>query len=490
MKFTSSHLRTAAAIFPLMSLIVFPFSAAQDRTNSNNGKAAPAGGYHALVIGNNEYSNLDKLKTAESDAREIAALLKESYGFNTTLLLNATRGQIVSELARYRRKLSTDARLLIYYAGHGINDPEDGRAYWLPVDAERDNPANWISADDITAGTRSIPAKQVLVISDSCYSGALMRGLAEALPRPSEREQYVKRMAQGKSRTLMASGGNEPVVDGGGGKHSVFAAALLKGLREMDKRQFTAGELFRGYVEERVVGQARQTPVYVFLQNSGHETGDFVFTGSKTGAGDGAGGGASSGPAMKDGPEEQAWQLLLNSKNPSHLRLFLKEFPDGKYAAEAKEKLADLVWAGLSAKMATKAGAKAAYESFLNEFPDSPWAKTARIGLLTGYTLGAPSVIIPPEETLTPVLMKLAVSELQARVRKFHSVLSNHPSATGVIFAYGTDREVARAEADIRRASAYRGAHMDRIQFVRGGTEPGLRMSFFVVPAGAEFPTP
>src|SRR5918912_3927707 len=97
------------------------------------------------------------------------------------------------------------------------------------------------------------------------------------LPLPDEREQFIQRMAAGRSRTLMASGGNEPVADSGGSGHSVFAAALLRGLREMDKGQFTANELFRYYVEEAVAGRAEQTPEYNPLRNSGHESGDFVF---------------------------------------------------------------------------------------------------------------------------------------------------------------------------------------------------------------------
>lgn len=73
----------------------------------------------------------------------------------------------------------------------------------------------------------------------------------------------------------MASGGKEPVADGGGGNHSIFAAALLRGLREADA--FTGHELFRDYVQEPVAGRANQTPEDNPLRNSGHESGDFVF---------------------------------------------------------------------------------------------------------------------------------------------------------------------------------------------------------------------
>ena len=75
----------------------------------------------------------------------------------------------------------------------------------------------------------------------------------------------------------MASGGNEPVADSGGGKNSVFAAAFIKALNEPEKNTFTAEELFHGRVKEIVAGKADQVPEYNTIKNSGHEGGDFVF---------------------------------------------------------------------------------------------------------------------------------------------------------------------------------------------------------------------
>ncbi len=302
--------------------------------------------YHALVIGNNAYQLLPKLQTAENDAREVDKIFKEIYGFRTKLLLNATRQQIVSALAAYRRDLTTDDNLIVYYAGHGINDAEAGRAYWLPVDATRDDYSNWISADDITAGTKTIPARHVLVISDSCYSGTLTRGLGNMLPRPTEREQFLRKMQAGKSRTLMASGGNEPVADGGGGGHSVFAAALLRGLRTMDKDQFTAAELFRGYVEESVSGRANQTPEYNPLRNSGHESGDFIFTRIKPGKQKvEAAVNAPMSPAAAFNPaaiELSFWESVKNSLDPEDFKEYLGKYPSGQFAGLARRRIASL----------------------------------------------------------------------------------------------------------------------------------------------------
>jgi Tfp pilus assembly protein PilF len=233
--------------------------------------------FHALVIGINEYQNLNKLKTAESDAKEVAALLEGRFGFKVKLLLNATRQQILSELNNYRRDLGENASLLIYYAGHGYNDSEVDKAYWLPADARADDNSNWISADDITTNTKGIHARHVLIVSDSCYSGTIVRDADVTLNAPTEHDRYLEKMIGGKSRTLMASGGNEPVADGGGSGHSVFAKALLAGIEQMGQDRFTAGELFRAHIVENVAGTADQTPEYSPLRNSGHESGDFVF---------------------------------------------------------------------------------------------------------------------------------------------------------------------------------------------------------------------
>src|ERR1035438_4166835 len=91
----------------------------------------------ALVIGNDAYLYVPPLQTATNDARSVQAVLQQRYGFETTLLLNATRSQIVSALNAYRRDLGPDSSLLIYYAGHGYYDEKMGKAYWWPVDARR-----------------------------------------------------------------------------------------------------------------------------------------------------------------------------------------------------------------------------------------------------------------------------------------------------------------------------------------------------------------
>jgi TRAP-type mannitol/chloroaromatic compound transport system substrate-binding protein len=236
------------------------------------------GVYYALIMGNNNYKYLPKLKTAKKDAEKVALVLQKDYGFKTTLLLDGTRNQILKAVNKSRKDLKRDDHLLIYYAGHGEFDTVAGKAYWLPVDAQSHDDTNWIIVDTITSNLKRIAARHILVVADSCYSGTLTRRAVTQLESTSKRDRYLKKMLKKSSRTLLASGGNEPVSDTGEAGHSVFAAAFIKGLNEIPLKQFTAEELFFEHIRERVAGNAEQVPEYNTIRNSGHDGGDFVFT--------------------------------------------------------------------------------------------------------------------------------------------------------------------------------------------------------------------
>jgi hypothetical protein len=75
---------------------------------------------------------------------------------------------------------------------------------------------------------------------------------------------------------LLTSGANEPVADGGGDGHSIFARAFLTALREAEG-PMTAQEIFDGWVRPIVIGRADQEPQFRPIAKSGHEGGDFVF---------------------------------------------------------------------------------------------------------------------------------------------------------------------------------------------------------------------
>lgn len=235
------------------------------------------GRYHALVIGNNAYTDLSPLKTAVPDANAVADLLRTTYGFAVTLLTNATREDIIAAFDQLRTVLTEQDNLLIYYAGHGVLDTNEERGYWLPVNAKQESRVQWIANTTITDALKAMAAKHILVVADSCYSGTLVRGIDVVRPPTgSDRDTYLARIAQKRSRTVLTSGGLEPVSDSGGGKeHSVFARAFLIALQ--DNRDVLDGQQLFNVIRRPVVLNASQTPEYTDIRYAGHEGGDFLF---------------------------------------------------------------------------------------------------------------------------------------------------------------------------------------------------------------------
>lgn len=242
----------------------------------------PFGKFHALIIGNNQYAHLPDLKSAVIDAEALAALLQRKYGFKVSLLLNANRYAILSTLNKLREELTEDSNLLIYYAGHGELDRVNDRGHWLPVDAEPNSSANWISNIQITDVLNAMEVRQVMVVADSCYSGTLTRAaLAQLDSGMSDRARFkwVKLMAARRARVVLSSGGVEPVLDSGGGKHSVFAQAFLDTL-EGNEGVIEGQRIYRaiaGKLANANSANVTQVPSYAPIKYAGHEAGDFFF---------------------------------------------------------------------------------------------------------------------------------------------------------------------------------------------------------------------
>lgn len=241
------------------------------------------GRYHALVIANADYTALPDLETPLRDAQLVAQVLRERYGFEVQVLVNATHYDVLSALNALRRKLTKDDNLLIYYAGHGQLDEESQQGFWLPVDAELESDANWIPTSRISTYLGVIPAKQILIISDSCFSGALTRSSLPQLDRgltEEEQRHWLEVMARKKARVALTSGGLTPVMDAGGDGHSVFNRALTEALAA-NEDVLEAQRLYR-QLAARVAHVAdaagiEQEPECAPIRHAGHEAGDFLF---------------------------------------------------------------------------------------------------------------------------------------------------------------------------------------------------------------------
>ena len=293
------------------------------------------GGYYALVVGNNDYAFLPRLETAVSDAAAVAELLRSRYGYrDVRLLLNARRAEILRELNRLRAELTERDNLLIYYAGHGYLDPVASEGFWQPVDAREDDDTQWIPNSTLTRYLKTMSAKHVMIVADSCYSGTLLRSGGSGPDVGSERTAWLRRIAAKRTRTALASGGLEPVADSGENGHSVFANAFLSALRENE--DIIDGQTLFQKIKRPVVLNARQTPQYSDIRNSAHEGGDFLFVpvGANVALPEAP---AGSGGSVDDRAIELAfWESVRGSNNPRLLGSYIDRYPDGEFVQLAR----------------------------------------------------------------------------------------------------------------------------------------------------------
>jgi uncharacterized caspase-like protein len=232
------------------------------------------GKYYAIIIGMSDYTSktIPKLERPVKDAREFYATLEENYRFDSMLLIaDATKSDIMKTLMRFRKVLTTNDNLLIFYAGHGFEDKTNKQGYWLPTNAELDDPTNWISNSDIIDQINPIPAKHKLVISDACFSGGIFaaRSVNLANANVSIRELY-----QSASCTAMTSGAHTEVPD-----ESVFLRFLVGALQTDTSRYLSARNLFYSFCDKATSSSKIRNliPQYGPILNSENNGGDFVF---------------------------------------------------------------------------------------------------------------------------------------------------------------------------------------------------------------------
>ena len=246
--------------------------------------------YHeswAAIIGIDDYANWQKLQYAAHDALGVNDLLVQKYNFKpdhifTLLNGEATRQNILSLLGDKfgnPNMVQREDRVLVFYAGHGATRKlASGRelGYIIPVDADLTNyEGSAISMTNFQDISEAIPAKHLLFIMDSCYSGlALTRGGG---PLPSQ--NYFNEISRREARQMFTAGGaDQQVADNGPNGHSVFTWTLLQGLdgrADLNGDGFITATELAAYVAPAVSALSHQTPAFGNLP--GTEGGDFIF---------------------------------------------------------------------------------------------------------------------------------------------------------------------------------------------------------------------
>jgi hypothetical protein len=227
--------------------------------------------YYALVIAVQEYDdpNINDLDHPIKDAKRFINIINSDYNFkkeNIKFLENPSKADIIGTLHQMRTTVTQEDNLLIYYAGHGWWDEEMETGYWLPKNANRNNPVDWLPNTDLTNYLNVLKTKHTLLIADACFSGGIFKSRAAF-----NNVMAVEKLYKLNSRKALTSGTLSEVPD-----KSVFIEYLIKRLDQNTKKYLPSEQLYSS-LREAVMNNSDNIPQYGTIQNVGDEGGDFIF---------------------------------------------------------------------------------------------------------------------------------------------------------------------------------------------------------------------
>ena len=223
-----------------------------------------------MLFGNDRYlAPIPSLQTPIHDVEEIGKVLKDKLGYEVRVIKNASKETIVNELNNIVTEVDEEDSVFVYYAGHGYQAEKGGGGYWIPVDANNSDASTWISNTAISKFLANMASRQVMLVSDSCYSGTLAQEqkVASSESTVFDRKEILRK----RSVLVMSSGGNEPVADGGHDNHSLFAYHFLRNLKDIDAD--LVGADIHGRVRTAVAKEYPQDPQYGAVVSAGHSEG-------------------------------------------------------------------------------------------------------------------------------------------------------------------------------------------------------------------------
>jgi len=314
----------------------------------------------ALVVGNDSYRSIPKLRNARNDAQSIAREL-EAAGFKVTRVLDATRVALNEQLDAFVQRIGKGDEVVFYFSGHGSQPPQLG-PYLLPVDiqvqSERSIQRDGLSLEQVVDDLNR-RARFSLIIVDACRddpfraAGAgrsVAPGSSLSRIEPPKGTMIIMAASKGQ-QALDRLGDNDPVPNG------LFTRELVKQMRQPG---LSAGEMLkrvRANVESAALSVKHvQRPSLVDESSSDF----FFYPGRGGGAATLASAGpaapavapvapAVAGPAGTPGPsgyapqrEFDAWELAAADGTRAAYEQFMRQFPDGRYVVHAKARIAAL----------------------------------------------------------------------------------------------------------------------------------------------------
>jgi len=238
----------------------------------------------ALVIGISKYRDIPEAQFAERDAQAVKRhLLAMGYPEENIITLtgdHATKSTLEDKLEKWLPMNVNDrSTLFVYYSGHGAPDPESKEAYLVPWDGQPESlAATAFPLSRFYNDLNKLPAKQVLVALDSCFSGAGGRSVLAKGAKPLV-SRIKTSVPEGRKLVVFTASGPDQIsgtLEAQG--HGTFTYYFLKGLNgdAASPRQaghVTVGSLY-DYLSHKVNAAAHrqereQNPQLLPLAQSG-----------------------------------------------------------------------------------------------------------------------------------------------------------------------------------------------------------------------------
>jgi uncharacterized caspase-like protein len=238
-----------------------------DTPPTRRAKARPHA--YAVVIGIESYrEQLPKADFGAQDAKTVGAYLTRVMGYpeeNVATLVNerATRTDIEKYVESWLpNRVEKGDTVFVYFSGHGAPNPKPGDAYLVPYG---NDPAfvdkTGYSVKRLYEQLGKLPAKEIVVMLDSCFSGAAGRSVIAPGARPMVLAVENPLLASGKMIVLAASAGDQISSTYKQKGHGLLTYFFLKGLQgEGDQNKDGSIELTElfAYVKPQVSRVARR----------------------------------------------------------------------------------------------------------------------------------------------------------------------------------------------------------------------------------------
>ncbi len=245
-----------------------PLVVKSDVDDFPSSKSKPNKNAYAIVIGIENYrQKLPKADFADADAKLVTEYLTKVMGYpeeNVVTLINDRAA--LGDMAKYFEKwlpnnVEKDGSVFIYYSGHGAPNPKTGDAYLVPYDGDPSFiDETGYSLKRLYDALGKLPAKEVIVALDSCFSGSGGRSVVAKGARPLVMSMESLSIPQ-KITVLSAASGEQISSTYEEQGHGLFTYFMLKGLRgEGDVNgdgKIEIGELFN-YIKPNVEKIARK----------------------------------------------------------------------------------------------------------------------------------------------------------------------------------------------------------------------------------------